>query len=480
MRKILFPLLLLALYVGSFNEAAAYYGKQSMHAILTYKGEVLVEKDLSRSEIKEKILEQTTYLLGTFHSKSFVKEFGSKGVVGEKKMITNIKVKNLKKQDYDLVSYSFKSKALFDKDAFGRKKTIRVPIKLPLLPSEIYQYGLVGSVNKCTDKHYNGEGDFFYFWDPDKRNCPLKGNSEHVLRFSGQLKKLSKSRRTRPPYEKIFGDNGNGDVTRIDLFFGYVDDKSPRNLYHYMKQTLKIMNPNSSLNKVDDSIISAYEMADFLEEEGFSLSKRVLYGSFERRQVKKLERKNIHVEHLATSEEGDSPGEKRTYTKVFSSGKEVQVNIVISDTAAQEEGEEKTTLFKNSLENALMKADIIQYEGHSGLGANLDLNELYGNKDLFDPDKAQIIFINGCHSYSYYKDLFFKAKNNSKNLDLILSGLSTLSDDAANNTKAFIKYFLNPEKKRKISYQAILNAIEKSNNDENGTYLTSVFGDSIR
>ena len=73
--------------------------------------------------------------------------------------------------------------------------------------------------------------------------------------------------------------------------------------------------------------------------------------------------------------------------------------------------------------------------------------------------------------------MFMNRKNHPQNLDLILSGLSTLSDDATNNTKAFLKYFINPDKKRKSTYQTILNAIERSNNKENGTYLTSVFGD---
>ena len=128
-------------------------------------------------------------------------------------------------------------------------------------------------------------------------------------------------------------------------------------------------------------------------------------------------------------------------------------------------------------EDALENADIIDYEGHSGLGGNLDLKSLYGDRDVFNPDKYQIIFINGCHSYSYFKNMFMDRKNHPQNLDLILSGLSTMSDDATNNTKAFLKYFLNPDKKKKATYQTILNAIERSNNEENGTYLTSVFGD---
>ena len=124
-----------------------------------------------------------------------------------------------------------------------------------------------------------------------------------------------------------------------------------------------------------------------------------------------------------------------------------------------------------------MNADLIEYEGHSGLGENLNLKEMYGSKQLFDPKKSQVIFINGCHSYTYYKNMFFEGKGNEENLDLILSGTTTLSDDGPNNAKALET--LNPDSSRKVSFQAILKNIEESNAEGNGTYLTSIYGDVL-
>ena len=49
-------------------------------------------------------------------------------------------------------------------------------------------------------------------------------------------------------------------------------------------------------------------------------------------------------------------------------------------------------------------------KGHSGLGENLNLKAMYGNEEIFDPNKSQVIFINGCHSYSYYKNMFFEKR----------------------------------------------------------------------
>ena len=298
-------------------------------------------------QIREEIKYQTSFLLGTFHSKSFSDEFGSKGVVGEKQKISDIKVRHRHDKDRDIVTYQFEAEALFNKDAFGRKKTIRVPIKLPLFPEDTYHYGLVGEVNKCTDEHYNSEGDFFYFWDPDKENCPLKGSRKHVLRITGTLKKLKKTKRTYPAYEKIFGDNGNGLTTRIDLFFGYIESKAPRNLYHYLTQTLAAQDPDASIKYVDDAILSAYEMGDYLESKDFELFDRTLYGDLTRKQERKLERRGLVLDNEPTLEEGPTAGEKRTYVKTFSSGKEVVVNIVIANSDFKDNKKKKSTLFKN-------------------------------------------------------------------------------------------------------------------------------------
>jgi hypothetical protein len=55
---------------------------------------------------------------------------------------------------------------------------------------------MVKGQNKCTDEHYYSEGDLFYFWDPDKAGCPLKGNTTDVLRVEGRLERLENTTST--------------------------------------------------------------------------------------------------------------------------------------------------------------------------------------------------------------------------------------------------------------------------------------------
>ena len=65
-------------------------------------------------------------------------------------------------------------------------------------------------------------------------------------------------------------------------------------------------------------------------------------------------------------------------------------------------------------------ADIIEYEGHSGLGANLSLKKLEIKR--LSKKKYQLYFFNACSTYKYFNNEYLKAKGGSKNLDIILSG----------------------------------------------------------
>ena len=103
---------------GFLNSAYAFYSKQSHKAILTFKGKLEIESGFEMEDIKEAIENQTSFLLGTFQSESFAKEFGSKGVVGEDQKITNIKVRHLTEKDMDLVTYQFEAETLFNKNAY--------------------------------------------------------------------------------------------------------------------------------------------------------------------------------------------------------------------------------------------------------------------------------------------------------------------------------------------------------------------------
>jgi hypothetical protein len=82
------------------------------------------------------------------------------------------------------------------------------------------------------------------------------------------------------------------------------------------------------------------------------------------------------------------------------------------------------------------------YDGHSGLGGHLDLEEIAKARNWkkieLNRNKYQIYFFNSCTSYTYYNALFFQKKvrkgrskvdpKGTKNLDVLANGLSTEFD----------------------------------------------------
>ena len=73
------------------------------------------------------------------------------------------------------------------------------------------------------------------------------------------------------------------------------------------------------------------------------------------------------------------------------------------------------------------------YEGHSGLGENLDLESIESslNEKITLSNRYQIYFFNSCTSYRYYNDNYFQRKistfdpKGTKKLDILANGLAT-------------------------------------------------------
>lgn len=444
-----FLVLLALLSLSVFAQEGKYFGKKSTEAMLTFttfaeiphSGELTLSTLKKPGRIQDNILAkldmQIQHLMGTFQSVSFQDDFGYPGVIGETYDIEFKEVKTLNSKT-KVIKYSFSGKVVFHTSAF-KTPTINVPIKLPRNYSTIYDLGLSknGEKNLCTDEHYNDESDFWYFWDPDMDGCPLQGDTENVLRFDGKLKRLNNTELTYPEFDKLYGDNGNGEVLETGVYLGYIND----------------ITDLVNVNYRDDGYIAFKEVVAKLEEDGFELKD-----------------KNDHFREYTDGRTVKGINFFRVYEKEIKAlGKKTisRVKVLLSDTDVNSNDETFHRYFAEGLEND----DILAYDGHSGLGANLSLD--YLPTIPFKMKKYQIYYFNGCSSYPYYNGMFFDAKGGSKNLDIITSGLPTFTVTAGDNMNAFLAGFINGKVQ---SYQKLLGVLETSNGDY-GTYLTGVNGD---
>lgn len=426
-----------------------YFGAQSVEAVLTFEAqaeiplnylpklEELNQDTKARNAVWTKVYEQIHHLMGSFQSLSFQESFGYSAVLGEKMKIRFTSIEKTKNWRRKLVSYHFEGTIVVDKAPFEDQAIVSIPVVLPLAYDKIYKLGVVRGENLCTDEHYNSRDDFFYFWDPEKKDCPLKGNTKDVLRVEGKLKRLDNTTRSYPEYHKLYSSR-EGKELNIALYLGYIDDVE--SLYKPMYK--------------DDAMVALKEIEEHLASKDFS----------------KIESKNAFV-HYRSGKEGKGINFYRHYKKLIKTklGQELYVNvkILLGDTSIESEDDTFHYYIKNSYEND----DIVIYDGHSGLGANLSLDYLPRIK--FKQDFYQIFIFNGCSSYPYYNASYFKAKGGSENLDIVTSGLATLTYTMGENMKAFLAPFIEGDLD---SWQSYLNRVEKSNMGA-GTYLTGVNGD---
>lgn len=417
----------------------AYYGNSATEAMLTYVATIEVKKGSTPAQVDEKIQEQISHLMGTFQSESFSAAVKNPGVLGEDFNVKVIRHENSPTPGYVYYHYSFKGKTVFKKTAFrGEAETKKIPIKLPLAPDKIYELGVVRGKNLCTDEHYNSEGDFWYFWDPDMPGCPLKGNHHDVVRVDGTLTKLPNTKISYPEYDRLYGKNGNKSDLDVSVFLGYIDEEA---------------RPGKP-NRKDDAFLAMQDFEKYLLGEKYKLA--LTQDAFRVTDANN-EKKGANFYRIYEKEVDGLLGKTM----------KVKVKILLADTGINA----KDPTFHKYLVPALEKSDIVVYDGHSGLGGNLHLDYLPPVK--FSKTKYQIFFFNGCSSYPYYNGMFMKAKGRSGSLDILTAGLPTLSSTTSPNLQAFLDGFLSG---KILSYQKILKDLDKSNGEE-GTYLFGVSGD---
>ena len=462
----------LAALLPQVNSAHAYYGAQSTEAWLTY--EATADLPMSTSPSLEqlndpgsaqhrnaitKLHDQIDHLMGVFQSVSFIKAFHYPASLGSE-------------QDYEIrfrsiepglgrgrkkLSYDFKGKIVIKKDVFTAGQTARgdLPIILPYQADRIYSltYDKKRKHNFCTDDHYNDDVDFFYFWDPENEGCPLKdAASDLLIRTLGTITELPNTQKTFPEYQRLYDKTVDKGVLNIWIFIGYINDL----------KTLK------KVNRHDDAVSSMKQVESFIAlSEGFEEIERK--GPF---REDSLGRKVVStggrgINYLHTFEKKIQPP---GYSQP--NGLKVQIHIMVGDTDI----DSKDSTFHNYWQKGLQEGDIVYYDGHSGLGSNLDLSKL--NAKLEQPiepnlKKYQILFLNGCSSYPYFSEMYFDFKKGGSHLNIITAGLPTITSTAAPNMIAFLSPFI---RGRSDSWQEIMDSLELSNGQE-GTYLFGVKGD---
>ena len=107
-------------------------------------------------------------------------------------------------------------------------------------------------------------------------------------------------------------------------------------------------------------------------------------------------------------------------------------------------------------------ADLILYNGHAGLGANV---RLLSQKGQFFPGKYQMLFLDGCDTFAYADDTLAKRRaplnpddiNGTKYLDIITNAMPAYFNSLPQASMALIHALLHPEAPQ--TYPAIFRGV---------------------
>lgn len=126
-------------------------------------------------------------------------------------------VEKVPNERYARITYSYDDIVVFSKKLFQGGGATRINFVLPLDPVTIYRRGFpaAGSrKNRCTDDHYNSEGDFWYFWNPYQEGCPIGG--EDLVAVQTDLTPLPMTRATYPEYARL----GTEELLQVSYIVG--------------------------------------------------------------------------------------------------------------------------------------------------------------------------------------------------------------------------------------------------------------------
>jgi hypothetical protein len=424
----------LLLFLFGFQKANAgvdkslfeYYGTDHSEAEFSIVGHLRIHlKDQPNNDQLDRVVRaQMRYMLGLMRSRE-----KTAAAIYPKWSFKTIETTNISEGIWS-VKYLLKSKGVF---SLGTKE---YTFTIPYRPLEIFEK----SQGLCMT-HEAEEANFWYHWEPLKEGCPLVEGVDYY-NSTTTITPISNTTETYPEYAKLVDNNK---TIKATMFFGFEN-------YDF---------PNWTPEGGDDwGIIGYNRQREFLKLLGFT--ETVVSQS----EVEKIYKSQDHFVPYVID------------MTLNANNANIRYRLVLSDTGYAH----NSAAFHALLKYALAHESLIFYNGHSGIGKNLDLASIEkkrGIKLIFNPN-YQIIFLGSCVPYAYFTEMFFNKKKTPSdpkgtlNLDVLTFGKESIfaNEEDAALTRAIVKWAQIGEK---MSYQDIVRASPNYffgiNGDEDNTTI---------
>lgn len=385
----------------------------------SYRGPVsrILEDSIQLEKINEIVNLQLQHMYGAFTTHPGFEN--NPGIPSGDYRVSLLSAEKVSGSDYARINYSYDDIAVFSSKIFPAGGEVKINFVLPKDPVTIYSKGFPTTSsrkNRCTDEHYNSEGDFWYFWNPYKEGCPITGAD--LVGISAVIKPLPMTASTYPEYGKLYGENGNGDTLKISYLVG-VDENFQ----------------NGDLGKT--TFINAFKA---LTDEGFKPT------------VNEARRK------MLTGRAG---------------AKKVSIEMLLLNPDSEQFAKEAVSAMKTA---DIFLYD--GHSGLGGYLNPERLSADSGKQLTLPKDKYQIFVFQGCSTYAYYNSAFFNLKKSqsdpkgTKNLDIITTGIGAAFEVGAAVDSAFISSIARGERN---SWQQIIRNMRRAEGELSA--LTHINGD---
>jgi hypothetical protein len=392
------------------KDSNEYFGAKNQEANFTFETQIFIPiskgaptNDLVKAEFKL----YSKYMLGQMRRTP-----NNASAVYPKFSVTVNKVEKAS-DSFNRVYVQFTGKGVFS--AGQNNYTFFIPI----YSADIFRK----SQGLCMEAKNVDDGNFWYHWEPKKAGCPLVSGSDYS-EIVAPLNYITSTTRTYPEYEKLIRNGG----LRMTIFFG---------LENYDEQD---WNPNSNIK--DWGGIGFRQQRTNLLNLGFQ---SYVWSEAE-------------VRKWYNPEAGKQIPYLETMTKNTPRGP-MTVRLFLGNTGLEHDARGFHAFLKDAIWN---DASVI-YNGHSGIGKNLDIPRIADTRGYKLPisNDYQVFFLGSCVPYAYYTEMLFKKKSSStdltgtKGLDIIAYGNESIfgNNDDIRLTIALMNYM---DSGTRTSYQDIV------------------------
>ncbi len=244
----------------------------------------------------------------------------------------------------------------------------------------------------CADKDYSEKETFWYFYDPFRKGCEFLRKEPLAQPTVVTLSNIQAPEDSPANLDELRVDNGH-ELFQVTTINGF--DEGSRKRGDDGRKNYETMNEWFRAIGFEDTFISHYRA------------------------------RPIHQ-----------------FDKVFKRNDGREVHIRLTRLLAETDLDDSDDVtFAKFFRKMVADSDVVIYEGHSGLGVNMDLAAIEkraGGKIEFNPEKRQLFLFDSCSSYSYYLGMF-EGKKNPGRLNVLTNGTESLFDYEITETKRLYK-----------------------------------------